>query len=96
MTPLVHYRFRLYVAGNALNSIQAQANLSALCRTHLAGRHDIEVVDVFREAGRALADRVFLTPTLIRLAPEPVRRIVGNLARSVTVLQALDLPAEPA
>jgi circadian clock protein KaiB len=89
------YRFRLYVAGNALNSAQALANLTALCLTHLASRHEIEVVDVFIEAGRAAADGVFLTPTLIKLAPLPLRSIVGNLARTGEVLQALGLPAVP-
>ena len=85
------FKFRLYVAGDALNSAQARANLTALCRAHLAGRHEIEVVDVFREPKRALADAVFMTPTLIKLAPLPVRTIVGTLSQTETVLQALGL-----
>jgi len=87
------FKFRLYVAGDALNSAQARSNLNALCRAHLAGRHEIEVVDVFREPQRALADAVFMTPTLIKLAPLPVRTIVGTLSQTQTVLQALGLEA---
>lgn len=83
--------FRLFVAGDAANSAQAVANLDALCRAHLPGRHEIEVVDVFREPGRALADGIFLTPTLVRLAPPPIRRIVGTLSRTDVVLLALGL-----
>ena len=85
------FKFRLYVAGDAQNSAQAVANLTALCRAHLAGRHEIEVVDVFREPKRALADAVFMTPTLVKLAPSPVRTIVGTLSQTQTVLQALGL-----
>lgn len=85
------YRFQLYVAGDAGNSAQALANLAAICRTHLPDRHEIEVVDVFREPKRALAEGVFMTPTLVRLAPAPVRRIVGTLSQTQTVLQALGL-----
>lgn len=85
------FKFRLYVAGDAHNSAQARANLSALCKVHLPNRHHIEVVDVFREPNRALADGVFMTPTLVRLAPVPVRRIVGTLSRTQIVLQALGL-----
>jgi circadian clock protein KaiB len=85
------FKFRLYIAGNALNSNKAAANLAALCETHLAGRHEIEVVDVFREPKRALADAIFMTPTLIKLAPAPVRRIVGTLGQTQSVLQALGL-----
>jgi circadian clock protein KaiB len=84
-------KFRLYVAGDALNSAQALANLTALCRAQLPGRHEIEVVDVFKDPQRALADGIFMTPTLIKLAPSPVRRIVGTLSQTQTVLQALGL-----
>lgn len=85
------FKFRLYVAGDAPNSAQAVANLNALCRTHLAGRYEIDVVDVFREPQRALQDRIFMTPTLVKLAPSPVRQIVGTLSQAETVLQALGL-----
>jgi len=90
------FRFRLYVAGGALNSTQAVANLAALCRVHLLGRYEIEVVDVFREPKRALADGILMTPTLLKLAPSPLRRIVGTLSQTETVLQALGLDALPA
>ena len=48
-------------------------------------------MDVFREPKRALADGIFMTPTLVKLAPPPVRRIVGTLSQTQTVLQALGL-----
>ena len=91
VTDGVAFSFRLYVAGEAVNSAQALANLQALCRGHLAGRHCIEVVDVFREPERALADGIFMTPTLLRLAPSPVRKIVGTLSETATLIQALEL-----
>ena len=85
------FKFRIYVAGDALNSTQALSNLTALCRAHLPDRHQIEVVDVFKDPKRALADGIFMTPTLIKLAPSPVRRIVGTLSQTQTVLLALGL-----
>lgn len=85
------FRFRLYVAGDAPNSARAAANLAAICRAHLPDRHEIEVVDVFREPKRALADGIFMTPTLVRLAPSPARRIVGTLSQTPSVLQAFGL-----
>ena len=48
MSRHIKFKFRLYVAGDAPNSAQARANLTALCRVHLPDRHEIEVVDVFR------------------------------------------------
>jgi circadian clock protein KaiB len=86
------FKFRLYVAGDAQNSAQAIANLTALCRAHLPDRHEIEIVDVIREPKRALADGILMTPTLVKLAPSPApKKIVGTLSQTQTVLQALGL-----
>jgi circadian clock protein KaiB len=85
------FRFRLYVAGDAQNSVDAIANLTAICRKYLPGRHDIEIMDVFLEPARALTDGIFMTPTLVKLAPAPPRRIIGNLSQTGRVLQALGL-----
>jgi len=85
------YRFRLYVAGDAQNSVQAVANLNALCREHLPNRHTIEIVDVFRQPERALTDSIFMTPTLVKLGPLPVQRIIGTLNQTQPVLDALGL-----
>lgn len=86
------FKFRVYVAGNAQNAALALANIGALCRAHLPGLHEIEIVDVFRQPQRALADGIFMTPTLVRLSPLPQRRIVGTLSDTATVVQALELP----
>lgn len=83
--------FKLYVAGDAQNSATALANLNDICREYLPGRHEIEIVDVFAQPKRALADGIFMTPTLVRLSPSPVRRVVGALTQRDTVLRALGL-----
>ena len=85
------FKFRLYVAGDAPNSAQALANLTAFCKAHLPDRYEIEVVDVFREPKRALAESIFMTPTVILLAPPPMRRIVGTLSHTLSLLLALGL-----
>ncbi len=85
------YKFRLFVAGDASNSTQARANLTALCEAHLRGRHVIEIVDVLKHPERAHAEGVFMTPSLVKLSPPPVRRIIGTLQQVQTVLLALGL-----
>jgi circadian clock protein KaiB len=91
MSRRIIFKFRLYVAAGTLNSTQAMANLNALCRAYLAGRHVIEVVDVFREPQRALAEGIRMTPTLLKLAPPPEKRIVGSLSQTQRVLETLEL-----
>ncbi|MCE9660783.1 MAG: circadian clock KaiB family protein [Burkholderiales bacterium] len=89
--PLV--RLRLYVAGDAQNSLAAVANLHDICDRYLPARHQIELVDVLREPARALSDGVLMTPMLVKFAPLPVRKVVGSLNQTEVVLQALGLPA---
>ncbi|MDP3716910.1 MAG: circadian clock KaiB family protein [Acidobacteriota bacterium] len=84
-------RFRLYVTGDGPNSSLAVANLKALCQAHLAKRHQIEIIDLLLHPDRALEDQVMLTPTLVKLSPRPVRRVIGNLSQEATVLQACGL-----
>lgn len=85
------FSFTLFVAGDAPNSVLAIANLGAFCRDRLGDRYEIEIVDVFLNPKRALADGIFMTPTLIASAPPPVRRIVGTLNQLQTVVQVLGL-----
>jgi circadian clock protein KaiB len=85
------FRFRLYVAQGTPNSAQALANLNALCRTHLSGRYTIEVINVLTEQHRALADQIRMTPTLLKLSPGPVQRMIGTLKHTQLVLQTLGL-----
>ena len=85
------FQFHLYIAGEAQNSSQAVANLDAICREHLAGRYDIEIVDVLRQPDRALADGILMTPTLVKSGPAPGRRIIGTLSKAQVVLEALGL-----
>ncbi len=96
MSSTTFFQFRLYLAGNTANSVEAKANLGALCRRHLPGRYKIEVVDVVRYPNRALTEGIFMTPSLLKLAPSPVRMIVGTLSHPEQLLQALGLTAAPA
>ena len=92
MSPDV-FIFRLYIAGDAPNSLQAIANLAQICDTHLPGRHSIEIVDVLLDPKRALDESIFLTPLLVTDSPYPGHRIVGTLSHTEPILQILGLGA---
>jgi circadian clock protein KaiB len=87
-----HFVLRLYIAGHAPNSERALANLNLLCSEYLAGRFQVEVIDVLENPSMAISDQIRVTPTLLRLSPEPVVRIIGNLSRTASVLDALGIP----
>ena len=80
---------RLYVAGNAPNSLQAIANAKAICDEHFRARHRLEIVDLLEEPQRALADAIVVTPTLLKVSPLPAQRLIGNLSDISQVLLTL-------
>jgi circadian clock protein KaiB len=80
---------RLFIAGQAPNSVQAIANLKEICRQYLDNNHSLEIIDTLEHPLRALADGVLITPTLIKLSPKPATKVVGNLSQKRAVLQAL-------
>ena len=82
---------RLYISGSAPNSLQAIANLEAICEQHLKDNYKLEVVDVFEQPRRALVDGVLVTPSLTKVSPAPGAQILGNLSDKRSVLLALGL-----
>ncbi|RTL63956.1 MAG: circadian clock protein KaiB [Hyphomicrobiales bacterium] len=85
------YNLRLYIAGQTPKSIAAIANLNRLCEKHLAGRYNIEVIDLMKDPALAQRDQIVAIPTLIRQLPEPLKRIIGDLSNAEKVLVGLDI-----
>ena len=71
---------RLYVVAGAPNSIAARANLAAVLAPVGAEHYALEIVDCITDPHRALKEGVLVTPTLVKLAPEPTQTIVGSLS----------------
>jgi circadian clock protein KaiB len=80
---------RLYVAGNAPNSLRAIANARAICEGQEGVLYELEIVNLLEHPKRALADGIIVTPTLIRLSPPPIQRMVGDLSDRAQVLLTL-------
>ncbi len=86
------YQLKLFVAGGTVLSQQAVRNLRRFCDAHLSGQVDLEVVDIYQQPELAGRHQVVAVPTLLKLRPLPVRRIIGDLSATERVLRGLDLP----
>jgi circadian clock protein KaiB len=86
---------RLYVAGQSPKSLNALANLKALCEEHLPGRHEIEIIDLVESPSRARTDDILAIPTLVRRLPAPLRKIIGDLSNFERVMVGLRLQPGP-
>jgi len=85
------FRLRLYVAGQTTRSLAAFSNLREICETHLAGRYEIEVIDLIEHPQLARGDEIVVVPTLVRRLPEPIRKLIGDLSDTERVLVGLQL-----
>ncbi|WP_459698221.1 circadian clock KaiB family protein [Acidisoma sp. C75] len=85
------YHLRLYVAGQTSKSLAALSNLRRVCEEHLAGRYEIEVIDLIQNPRLAAGDQILAIPTLIRKLPTPLKRIIGDLSNTDKVLVGLDV-----
>ena len=85
------WQLRLYVAGQTPKSVTALDNLRRLCESHLAGRYEIEVIDLLVNPTLAAGDQILAVPTLVRKFPEPIRKIIGDLSNEERVLVGLDV-----
>ena len=82
---------RLYVAGNAPNSLEARRNLNAVLASCEPDSYTLEVIDCLRDPGRTLKDGIIVTPTLLRLEPKPEARIIGTLGNAENLRSAIGL-----
>ncbi len=85
------WTLRLYIAGQTPRSMDAFANLQAMCEAHLAGRYQIEVIDLLEQPQLAQGDQILAIPTVVRRLPLPIRKIIGDLSDTERALVGLDL-----
>ena len=94
--PDERYVLRLYVTGETPRSRAAITAVDALCKEHLQGRYDLEVIDVYKHPHLAREDQLVALPMLVKKLPAPLRHLIGNLSDLEKVLLGMDLqPAPP-
>lgn len=88
------YILRLYIADGEQNSQIARENLTRICDEYLKERYQLEEVDVLKDFSSALKDRIFVTPTLVLISPEPRATVIGNLDNRERVISTLRLRSD--
>ena len=87
------FAFRLFVAGEEAKHRLTIQTLRRICDRHVSGRYELTVIDVLSRPDAADHDRILATPTLLRVKPDPVCRIVGNLCDERMLVTELGLDA---
>ena len=86
-----NYVLKLYVAGNTPNSVRALKTLKDILEQEFEGVYALKVIDVLKSPQLAEEDKILATPTLSKILPPPVRKIIGDLSDRERVLIGLDL-----
>jgi circadian clock protein KaiB len=85
------YLIRLYVAGMTFRSNETLTRIKAVCEEYLPGRYQLEVIDIYQQPELAVEGQIVATPTLIKVLPTPLRRLVGDLLDTEKVLRGLNI-----
>ncbi len=85
------YELRLFITGSTPRSTRAIANMHRICEQNLKGRYTLKVIDVYEDPEATRSMQVIATPTLVKMLPEPLRRIIGDLSDEKRVLAGLDI-----
>lgn len=86
-----HYCFRLYITGNTPNSVRAVKNLKKIAEKYFPNNYELEVIDVYEKPEQLLSENIVAIPTLIKYAPLPIKRLVGDLSNTKKVLTSLGI-----
>lgn len=86
------YILRLYITGTTPRSTRAVRNITQLCQQRLAGRYDLEVIDIYQQPARAQSDDIIAVPTLLKKRPLPVQKLLGDLSNEQQLVAGLGLP----
>ena len=89
--PDLRYSLRLFIAGSSPRSRRTIENLTEICKRHLDGAFDLEIIDIYQQPHLAEKFQVLAAPTLVKISPDPLRRIIGDLSDTGKVLRGLDL-----
>jgi len=85
------YFLKLFITGQTSRSTLALRNIRRICEDNLPGRYRLEVVDIYQDPEMATEAQIVAAPTLMKVHPEPPRRIIGDLSDTDRVLAALNL-----
>ena len=80
---------KLYVSGTGHLSRRARANLEHICRQHIQHEYRIEVIDIQENPALAREHMIVAVPMVVREAPVPIRKVVGDLSDAPRALFAL-------
>ena len=83
------FLLRLFISGQTPKSLRAIENIQKICREHLQGRYELEIIDIREHPEQAEQEQIVAAPTLIKQLPPPLRKFIGDMTDTERVLVGL-------
>ncbi len=84
------YQLKLFITGASPNSVKAVTNIKSICEQYLKGNYTLEIIDIYQQPLLAQQEQIIALPLLIKLSPQPSRRLVGDMSDTKKVLKGLN------
>jgi circadian clock protein KaiB len=88
------YVLKLYITGTTPRSLRAIANLREILAGQPADLFDLQVIDIYQQPEAAFEHQIIAAPTLVKLSPAPMRRVIGDLSDNDRVLRGLEIASQ--
>lgn len=86
------YVLRLFITGMTPNSKRAVENIKNICNEYLEGRHELQVIDIYQQPDLAASEQIIAAPTLVKVQPAPLKKLIGDMSDTEKVLSGLGIP----
>ncbi len=84
------YSFKLFVTAASSAVEDAARQVKGICKEHGVEDCQLEVVVIAEDPDAAEQYGILATPTLMKLEPAPVRRVIGDLSDPTKLARGLD------
>ncbi len=84
------YQLKLFITGESTNSVKAITNIKSICEQYIKGNYTLEIIDIYQQPLLAQQEQIIALPLLIKLSPQPSRRLVGDMSDTKKVLKGLN------
>lgn len=85
------YLLKLYITGQTPRTTRAIDNIYKICEAEMPGNYQLVIIDILERPQIAEDEKILATPTLVKVRPGPVRRVIGDLSNKEKVISGLDL-----
>jgi circadian clock protein KaiB len=85
------FLLKLFITGTTPHSRRAIINTKRICEKYLKDNYDLEVIDIYQKPDVAKKEQLIAAPTLIKVLPKPMRRLIGDMSNEKRALLGMGI-----